>query len=239
MLIFICICFLFVQQYSHCQEYPKKIDLIKAIGDYSNKNDVQIDFDTEKEIRYADVNYSKNKRRERIYLCPVLYGNNTRDAVLLYYLNKNNKWINDITYISENAWYSSETAELIDINKDDVYEFIFQFNSMLRGYEKWYTKIISFANRKTEILYENESFELPGIDEFGAGLSMGDKVYEKYFIEFNDINNDGMPEILENVKTGYLLKKTKDMDDYWTYEVETDSVTNTYIFKKNKFKQSN
>jgi hypothetical protein len=106
---------------------------------------------------------------------------------------------------------------------------------MRRGYEKWSVKIISFSINDPNVFYENEGFELPGEDEFGAGLAMGDKVYEKYFIEFDDVNKDGMPEILEKVKTGYLLKKTKDMDDYWTYEVEPDSVINTYFFKSNKF----
>lgn len=235
MLPLFCISFLFVQQYLYCQEYPTKIDVIKAIGEYSNKNDVQIDFNSEKEIEFYDANYSKSNRKERIYICPVLYGFNTREAVLLYYLDKNNKWKNDVTYVSDNAPYSDETSEAIDINSDNVYEFLFQLSSMIRGYEKWSIKILSFTNKKPNVLYENEGFELPGDDEYGATLKMGDKVYEKYFIEFDDINNDGLPEIIEKVKTGYLLKKTKDIDDYWTFEVESASVVNTYIFKNNKF----
>jgi hypothetical protein len=233
--IFIILFVCFFHQYSFSQDFPSKIDIIKAIGEYANANDIEINFNTKKEIKYYDANYSKSNRKERICICPVLYGYNTREAVLLYYLDKNNTWKNDITYVSENAPYSDETTEPIDVNRDSIYEFLFQLHSMRRGYEKWSVKIISFSINDPNVFYENEGFELPGEDEFGAGLAMGDKVYEKYFIEFDDVNKDGMPEILEKVKTGYLLKKTKDMDDYWTYEVEPDSVINTYFFKSNKF----
>ncbi len=226
------------------QDFPTKPQVLKIIGDINNsltsKGEKELNVDTEKPMRFINAKFTNNKRAECIIICPVLFGWNSRELTIMFSRKNNDtKWIKDAVYFSQNAPYSMEEVDTIDVNNDGTYELLTFYSSMIRGYEKSSWKIITFQKGKEEIIYSNSGFRFPSEDEFISGKTVGDIIFEEYDIRILDTNSDGLKEIIEIKKTGLLLSKFKNLNDEWIVKVQEDSSVSNYIYMKNKFVKSN
>lgn len=230
---------------SSAQDFPSKPSILKIIGDLNRKlvvaGENELSIDTEVSFKYVDAKFTNLGYKECIVIVPVLFGLNSRDLTIHFRKAiSTSTWTKDYLHISENAPYSFENVDTIDINPTDgLKELTYSFGSMIHGYEKKRFQVISLKGGKEKILYSNTSFLLPGEDEYISGLTVGDAVYELNSVEIKDLDDDGIKEVTENKRIGLLLNKVQAIGEtYWNMKIEEEKYSITYFYKNGLFIKS-
>lgn len=233
--LFIPICF----YSSFAQDFPTKSTVLKIISDVNRKlvadGQDELNVDTEKQFRFIDARFFNLSSSECLVIAPVLIGYSGRDLVIHFSkANPSANWTKDYLHITENVYYSGESADTIDLNpKDGVKEISYSFGTMRRGYRNETFKIVSLLNGKEKVVYSNNSFLFPGEDEFASEFSVADTVYELITFDIKDIDNDGIKEISEIKRIGLLLSKELPIGEtYWNMMIEEETYSTVYSFKK-------
>ena len=240
--------FLFVCIYSSfAQDFPSKPTVLKIIGDQNRKliasGDRELSVETEIPFRFIDAKFNNLPSKECLVIVPVLYGGNSRDMVIHFSrANSTLPWAKDYMHIGENYPYSGEFADTIDIDPNDgLNEIAYSFSSLYHGCVNKKYQIISLKSGKEKILYSNNSFLLPGEDDYVSGLTIGDTVYEFHSNELKDIDNNGIKDIFDSRRIGLLLNKEQKLSEgetYWDMQIEEETYSIIYSFKNGLFVKS-
>jgi len=117
--------------------------------------------------------------------------------------------------------------EVIDLQKDGRLEVWVQKSWMSQGYGTKQSELISIDGEKLNILYSNEELDSTGAQEQGQAL-------KEHQVRFEDVDNDGILEIIDSEKTeSYAWTGKKFESEYM--KLSSKSSTSIYKLQENKY----
>lgn len=207
----------------------KAIEKIKILHFEENNINRHAQLIENGELRFIKDKFTANNRPECLVIVPVEAGPYYIEWLVLMYKNPGGYW----TYAN---WFrdNQNRIDLIDIDNDGIKEIIAENTGMAQGYIDENYWLISLKNETEEILYQNESFDYSA-GAFVQDKKIGDIISKTIEVNYIDLNNDGIKEIIELAATGLFqyYSENEGVDLKYTKEKNTYHLVNgKYVIKK-------
>ncbi len=170
------------------------------------------------DIEYTFGHFSRLNVQQCLVTCFGTDGDRASGALNILYSKKGEKWFYDNIKISG----GTKSLSIVDVDNDSLNELYLISAWCFGGYGGEAHELYSFKNFKPEIIFTSKT------DEFCCGcmpelqLKVGSIVSENLQIEFMDIDNNGIFEIIENKETEIV--KSKGKANYKTTKYKTNNI---------------